>query len=359
MAKSKGKEVVESTLKQTPANLEPQKHEVSLYSSYQQLKAIATDLHQSGLFTHLKNPQQAIAIVEYGRELGVPPMQALQTMAVINGKVGMESKLLLGLAKRIGYDMDIVKSTDKECVISFITPSGKKHKVDFTLEEAKQMGSATKYDGTLKDAYKKQPANMLVQRAIAKAVRRFAPESLLADGSGIGMYTIEELSNGEATTVEELAEFEVIQEKQKPKTTPKPTTKKVTTPAKKTDSGLTKPQTELIAKLRKSHVWAKSDLMQQDKDIAKGINVIDKMQETIDKRKKMEKWICDEAGIKVELNGYLLKFLTETSNPDIVREIPDEIKNWGQDETQKDLNAYLHDLLMYNKEYKKYVKEGK
>jgi len=186
--------------------------DLAMLNSYQQLKTIATDLFDSGLFTHLKNPQQAIAVVEYGRELGVPPMQALQTMAVINGRIGMESKLLLGLAKRAGYEMDIIKSTNKECEINFITPKGKEHKVTFSMDEAIQLGSATKYSGEIKDAYKKQPANMLLQRAISKAVRRFAPEALLDDGKGMGMYSIEELSDGNVTTVEEVQNIEILPE---------------------------------------------------------------------------------------------------------------------------------------------------
>jgi len=209
--------------------VEKKNREIAIYNSYQQLKAIATDLHKSGLFKHLANPQQAIAVVEYGRELGVPPMQALQTMAVINGKIGMESKLLMGLAKRAGYDMEIIKNTDKECEINFIDLKGKKHKVRFDWEEAEQLGVTKKWNKEkkqyeLKYPYKTQPANMLLQRCVAKAVRRHAPETLLDDGSGMGMYTIEELSGGDIATVEELgdtveAEFEEVKEEEpkKPK----------------------------------------------------------------------------------------------------------------------------------------------
>jgi hypothetical protein len=212
--------------------VEKKDRELAIYNSYQQLKAIATDLHKSGLFKHLANPQQAIAVVEYGRELGVPPMQALQTMAVINGKIGMESKLLMGLAKRAGYDMEIIKNTDEECEINLIDLKGKKHKVKFDWEEAEQLGVTKKWNKEkkqyeLKYPYKTQPANMLLQRCVAKAVRRHAPETLLDDGSGMGMYTIEELSGGDITTVEELnvetenieeADFEEVKEKPEKKT---------------------------------------------------------------------------------------------------------------------------------------------
>ena len=38
--------------------VEKKDRELAIYNSYQQLKAIATDLHKSGLFKHLANPQK-------------------------------------------------------------------------------------------------------------------------------------------------------------------------------------------------------------------------------------------------------------------------------------------------------------
>jgi len=122
---------------------------------------------------------------------------------------------------------------------------------------------------------------------------------------------------------------------------------------------LSEEQIKLIGKLKKSHIWAKTDLIAIDKDIAKGVNIIDSMQATINKRKKMEKWIGEEANAPIEINGYLLKFLTETANPDIVRKIPDIIKQWANEKTKSEVNAYIHEQLTDDKQYIKYIQEGK
>jgi len=176
-----------------PVNVDSSK-QLATYESYNQLKAIASDLYKSGLFTHLKNPQQAIAVVEFGRELGVPPMQSLQSMAVISGKMCMTAQLMLALAKSNGYSIKIKKNDASKCEIDFIDPVGDKHPVEFTIQEAESLGLSGK------DNWKKQPENMLFWRTVSKAIRRFAPETLL------GIYTIEEMTGGEAITIEEIEE---------------------------------------------------------------------------------------------------------------------------------------------------------
>jgi len=176
---------------------------------YKEMKMIATDLFKSGMFPHLHNPGQAIAIVEYGRELGVPPMQAMQMMAPIKGKIGVEAKLLYGLAQRHGYDIKVIEQTDKICKIEFIPPQGISHKVQFTYDEAVKLGAATKERNgeiEIKDNWKKQPATMLFYRCISKAIRFFAPKVLL---EGAPIYTIEELSEGNAITTEDIANQEI------------------------------------------------------------------------------------------------------------------------------------------------------
>jgi len=175
------------------------KEEGHFPSKWNVVEKVAEKLFRSGLFTHLKNPAQAVAIVEYGRELGVAPMQALSMMAIINGKLAMSSQLMLALVKRHGCDVKIVEQNSKICQIKFIR-DGKEYNVSFTMEEAKRMGLADK------DNWKKQPENMLFWRAVSKAIRYHAPDLML------GVYTIEEMTEGKATTPEELVEAEIYDE---------------------------------------------------------------------------------------------------------------------------------------------------
>lgn len=174
-------------------------------ANFRDIERVAGTLFKSGLFNHLKNVTQAVAVIEFGREMDIQPMQALQMMAVINGKIAMASQLMLAKVKKQGCDVEIIEQTDDRCIINFIR-DGKKHKVEFTFEEAKQLGAAINGRGEIKDNYVKQPANMLFWRVVSKAIRYYAPDLLL------GGYSIEELTEGRATTVDELGESDVTSE---------------------------------------------------------------------------------------------------------------------------------------------------
>ena len=52
--------------------------------SAQNLRMLAQDLLNSGLFPNIKNVAGAITVIEYGKELGIPPVAALQTMSIVN-----------------------------------------------------------------------------------------------------------------------------------------------------------------------------------------------------------------------------------------------------------------------------------
>lgn len=168
-------------------------------ANFRDIERVAGTLYKSGLFNHLGNVTQAVAVIEFGREIGIQPMQSLQSMAVIKGKIAMTSQLMLALVKKQGCDVEIIKQTNEECVINFIRDD-KKNKVTFTFEEAKQLGAASDGKGGIKDNYKKQPANMLFWRVVGKGIRYYAPDLLLK------VYSIEELTEGRATTVDELGE---------------------------------------------------------------------------------------------------------------------------------------------------------
>ena len=54
------------------------------------LYKLGTALYKSEMFPNVKSSDAAIAIIEYGRELGLKPVVALQTMSVINGRICIE-----------------------------------------------------------------------------------------------------------------------------------------------------------------------------------------------------------------------------------------------------------------------------
>lgn len=107
-----------------------------------------------------------MAIME-GLDLGLRPMQALRMIDVIKGKPGLKPEAMRALILAAGHELEIVKSTDDECVIK-----GKRrgsdiwHEAGFTIAQARQAKLAG-------ENWQKYPADMLVARATGRLARRF------------------------------------------------------------------------------------------------------------------------------------------------------------------------------------------
>lgn len=131
----------------------------------------------------IKTPQQAAAIILTGRELGIPTMQALRQINVIQGKPTLPPELLLSLAyQRVkGFSADVKESTATRCAMLFKRP-GASYESVFTIEDATRMGLKAK------DNWQKQPGTMLRWRCIAQGLRVIAPDAIM------GIYTPEEMN---------------------------------------------------------------------------------------------------------------------------------------------------------------------
>lgn len=128
--------------------------------------------------------QKATVIVMYGKELNMGPMEAIQSIEIIQGKPtqkpqSMKAKVHQRYPTAI---FDPVELTDKIATFSVARPGGIPINISFTIKEATDMGL------TGKDNWKKQPGTMLAWRCIAKICRLMFPECL----SGVS-YTAEEV----------------------------------------------------------------------------------------------------------------------------------------------------------------------
>jgi hypothetical protein len=121
----------------------------------------------------IENEAQALAIIQYGRELGYPPMMALQNISLIKGRPTLSANLIGARLKNAGYDYNVGKWDEKTCTIEFVKPSGGKFTYTYTLEDAKGAGL------TAKDNWRRMPKDMLFARCISKGGRAVAPEILM------------------------------------------------------------------------------------------------------------------------------------------------------------------------------------
>lgn len=134
----------------------------------------------------IKSPEQAAIIALKGRELGIPFMQALSHIHVINGKPSMSAEMMQALARRNlpGLVINIIESTHEKAQIEFLRPEkgSKPYTSIFTIQDAQRAELMNK------TVWKQYPSAMLWSRAISAGLRKVCPEALM----GVS-YTPEEL----------------------------------------------------------------------------------------------------------------------------------------------------------------------
>lgn len=122
-------------------------------------------------------PEAIMAAMLQGASLGLPPMQALQFIAVINGRPCVWGDALPAMVMAAGHfiDQEIEgKGKDRVAVATLTRKDGKKIVRRFSFADAEQAG-LTKKTGP----WQQYPERMLAMRARAFAIRDGAPDVLL------------------------------------------------------------------------------------------------------------------------------------------------------------------------------------
>lgn len=140
----------------------------------------------------IQNPTQGLAIVKFGREIGLQPMMAFNAISVVKGKMYQASEYLGGLFRKRGYDFRLVEYSKERSVIKAKDKYDVWFEFEYTLDQATEEGNnkaKVGKDGTNYNKYETSPARMLYLRNIRQAVTTLAPELLL----GTGVDNIEEV----------------------------------------------------------------------------------------------------------------------------------------------------------------------
>jgi hypothetical protein len=150
---------------------------------------------EAGVFPDVKSAGQAAVKILAGREVGLSPMQAINSFYFVSGRLAMVTQAMAALIKRSGkYDYEIMSQTAEGCSIAFFKVNGTKEKIgESVFDKAK----AAKAGLINKDNYKNYPENMYFVRALANGARWFCPDAIS------GFYTVEELQDLEPSTSKE------------------------------------------------------------------------------------------------------------------------------------------------------------
>jgi hypothetical protein len=173
------------------------------------MEVLALQLSKSGVvpMAYIGKPDNIFATIQFGRELGIPPMVALNNIASINGRPSMGTDLMLAIASRhpewAGYEINV--STDQECKVTVyrlnkLTNKTFKFTGEFSAEDAQSAGLLR--PNSPWDKYRKR---MLKHRALAFALRDAFADALA------GSYTYEEMEPEKFAQTTD-AEFRVLDE---------------------------------------------------------------------------------------------------------------------------------------------------
>lgn len=109
-------------------------------------------------------PEETLACILYGSELGIGPMQSLNSIDIVQGSVFLRAQLVQALARSVGGAIDVETADTERAVVLARRPGWSAPKrVEFTWADAQKQGL------TGKDQWKKDPAGMLVNRATTRA----------------------------------------------------------------------------------------------------------------------------------------------------------------------------------------------
>lgn len=152
--------------------------------------------------TALRGKNEAVlACVLYGAELGLGPMQSLNSIHVIEGRTAMSPELMRAMVARHGHRIDVVENSATACEVKGIrSDTGSTATVRWTMEDAKLAGLAGKNN------WKTYPRAMLLARATSELCRIVFPDVI----AGLS-YTPEEVSSiAGVEYVEQIVEQPVI-----------------------------------------------------------------------------------------------------------------------------------------------------
>lgn len=135
--------------------------------------------YKSGMAPKTLDSASKIAVaIQYGMELGLPPVQAMQNIAVVNGRPCLWGDALPALMYKHGHQLDekIEGEGDDMVATCTLTRGDTKHKITktFTIKQAKKAGLFNK-----KGVWQTYPDRMLQMRARSFAVRDGASDAMV------------------------------------------------------------------------------------------------------------------------------------------------------------------------------------
>lgn len=170
-----------------------------VYRNIEAYQKMAASIARSGV-THHKTEAHVITIAMAAYEMDIGVMEALRGMYIVSGKLAMETWLMDRLAIRLGVTKTVEAEDGFRCRIVLHRHGWDDMPTEFSLADAKQAEIIADYDQKTnvvkplprRDTWKKSTKEMIYWRALAKGLRRIAPDMFG------GVYTTDEADGFDA-----------------------------------------------------------------------------------------------------------------------------------------------------------------
>lgn len=164
----------------------PSEHEMMVYHT------MAEQAVSSKMYRGIGEKAGVMMIMLSARELGIPPMQALNGgINIINGKAEISARMMSALIRKNGHEIKIKEISDTSCTLMGIRADTKQsEEASFTVADAQKAGLIKPNGGWVKC-----PKDMCFARALSRLARQ-----LFSDVIGIG-YVEGEIRASEAEII--------------------------------------------------------------------------------------------------------------------------------------------------------------
>lgn len=149
------------------------------------------------------NAANAFVAAETGAALGLEPLQALASIAVINGRATLSSDLMAAVIRRAGHTLRIVENSPESVTATLIRADDKTFKFEVTWDKDKAAKAGL---WGQRGPWSQYPTQMLRARAITEVARQGASEALM------GMIYSPEDFGATITDTGEVLEAEIVNE---------------------------------------------------------------------------------------------------------------------------------------------------
>lgn len=146
---------------------------------FSDIERMGAAIAKSGLFG-VKTQDQAVALMLIAQAEGLHPAVAARDYHVIQGRPALKADAMMARFQAAGGKVRWNELTEAKVSATFSHPSGGDATIEWTFEEAKRIGLATK------ENWQKFPRAMLRSRVVSEGIRTVYP------GCVVGTYTPEE-----------------------------------------------------------------------------------------------------------------------------------------------------------------------